>query len=139
MSLAQVCHGFKIDQFRAVVSALCKKFKKAQSGETSARSDHEDLSQSIQPELMDMWEDQEAEALQARRADIQAMDIYEVSMERGRRIFPALSGIPSEFIPTEAPSRAANQLALAADEQSRGVLRGCATWLGDGLRIEESQ
>ena len=91
VSPAQVCCGLTVDSLHAVVSALCKKFKTAQSGQLSARRDHEELSQSIEPELMVSWEEQEAEALQARRANIQAMDIYEVSIERGRLNFSVLS------------------------------------------------
>ena len=60
-------------------------------GKISAERDHEELSESIEPELMDTWEAQEAEALQNRRRDIKAMDIYEVRMERGRPLFAAVS------------------------------------------------
>ena len=39
----------------------------------------------------------------------------------------------------EAPSKATNQLALAAEEKDRGILQGSASWLSDGLKIEEAQ
>lgn len=39
----------------------------------------------------------------------------------------------------KAPSKAAHQITLAAEEKDRGVLRGSASWLSDGLKIEEAQ
>lgn len=38
-----------------------------------------------------------------------------------------------------APSKATHQLALAAEEKDRGIRSGSASWLSEGLKIEEAQ
>ncbi|KAG1817738.1 hypothetical protein EV424DRAFT_1347851 [Suillus variegatus] len=103
--------------------SLCKKYNQAVKGVANSRLAFEKLAETADPGEVREWEVQERLAHQHRRRDPTAMDIYEVQLQK-------------------APTRKQQEIQLLA-EQGRGPgpirRRGTATWLADGLTIEEAQ
>ncbi len=75
--------------------------------------------------------------LNERRDDVTVMDKYEVMMEKGESHMPPLSYLLKPF--PKAPSKVQNHLLLSQQEERQGHVRGSATWLAEGIKIEEIQ
>lgn len=71
------------NDFTHVVSSLCRKYQKAQVGLDESKSHFEELSAAAPPAALAKWKLQEAAALEARLHDVKAMDIFEVSTDKG--------------------------------------------------------
>ncbi|KAG1906159.1 uncharacterized protein F5891DRAFT_1125607 [Suillus fuscotomentosus] len=103
--------------------SLCKKYNQAVRGAADSRLVFEKLAETADPGKVREWESQERLVHQRCRRDPTAMDIYEVQLQK-------------------VPMRKQQEIKLLA-EQGRGPgpirRRGAATWLAEGLTIEEAQ
>ncbi|KAI6032725.1 hypothetical protein F5J12DRAFT_779172 [Pisolithus orientalis] len=86
-----------------------------------------DLNGNVPPAVSQSWGEEVAVALENWLSRPQAMDIYEVRLQKGF----VLSGI-------EAPSAKAIEIDLLAIPQP-GHLQGMVTWIAKALKIEEAQ
>ncbi|KAI6006560.1 hypothetical protein F5J12DRAFT_782829 [Pisolithus orientalis] len=86
-----------------------------------------DLNGNVPLAISQSWGEEAAVALDNRLSRLQAMDIYEVRLQKGF----VLSGI-------EAPSAKAIEIDLLAIPQP-GHLQGMVTWIVKALKIEETQ
>ncbi|KAG2100190.1 uncharacterized protein F5147DRAFT_747185 [Suillus discolor] len=106
---------------------LCRKFKEAARGAEESKLSFQNLNETAHPNMVLLWEVEEALAQANRLEDPTAMDIYEVQLEK-------------------APTRKQQELRLLEAQNCPDHLvtnslsrRGAATWLATGLTIEESQ
>ncbi|KAG1839869.1 hypothetical protein C8R48DRAFT_621358, partial [Suillus tomentosus] len=97
--------------------SLCKKYNKAVRGTADSKLAFEMLDETADPVKVREWEAQERAAHQRHRRDPTAMDIYEVQLQK-------------------APTRKQQEIRLLAEQ---GQHPGAATWLAEGLTIEEAQ
>ncbi|KAG1832498.1 hypothetical protein EV424DRAFT_1342450 [Suillus variegatus] len=103
--------------------SLCRKYKEAMKGVTDSNMAFEWLDESADADKVKDWEAQERLAHERRRHDPTAMDIYEVQLHK-------------------APTRKQQELRLLTAQGRRpgeARRRGAATWLAEGLAIEEAQ
>ncbi|KAG1720913.1 uncharacterized protein EDB91DRAFT_1256780 [Suillus paluster] len=110
-----------------ITKFLCRKLKEAIKGAAESKIAFQNLSETAHPDMVILWEAEEALAHANRLDDPTAMDIYEVRLEK-------------------APTRKQQELRLlqAQNRPEHPVTnspgrRGAATWLATGLTIEESQ
>ncbi|KAG2347673.1 hypothetical protein BDR05DRAFT_849547, partial [Suillus weaverae] len=106
---------------------LCRKFKEAARGAAESKISFQNLNETAHPDMVILWEAEEALAHANRLEDATAMDIYEVQLEK-------------------APTRKQQELRLLQAQNHPDQLvtssisrRGAATWLATGLTIEEFQ
>ena len=124
---------------------LGRKFKEAVRGAAESKLAFQSLCETSHPDMVALWESEEAVAQAKRLQDPAAMDIYEVRLEKGK--CPSYSGMLSrhsdEHRMLTAPTRKQQELRLlqaqSRAEHSVAGRRGAATWLATGLTIEESQ
>ncbi|KAG1802913.1 uncharacterized protein HD556DRAFT_1437974 [Suillus plorans] len=103
--------------------SLCKKYNKAVRGTADSKLVFGKLDETADPVKVWEWEAQERAAHQRCRCDPTAMDIYEVQLQK-------------------VPMRKQQEIQLLAEQEQRpGPIqqRGAATWLAEGLTIEEAQ
>ncbi|KAG1740442.1 uncharacterized protein EDB91DRAFT_1082000 [Suillus paluster] len=119
-----VCNFMKIIR---ITKFLCTKLKEAIKGAAESKFAFQNLSKTPHPDMVILWEAEEALAHANRLDDPTAMDIYEVRLEK-------------------APTRKQQELRLLQAQNCPEHLvtnspgrRGAATWLATGLTIEESQ
>ncbi|KAG1844998.1 hypothetical protein F4604DRAFT_1595844, partial [Suillus subluteus] len=103
--------------------ALCRKFRQAVKGVADSKVAFEKLDQTANANQVREWEEQEKLAQQRRTTDPKAMDIYEADGKT------ALTRKQQELQLLEVSSR----------RPGPARRRGAATWLADGLSIEEAQ
>ncbi|KAG2105107.1 uncharacterized protein F5147DRAFT_775427 [Suillus discolor] len=110
-----------------ITKFLCRKLKEAIKGAAESKLAFQNLSETAHPDIVILWEVEEAIAHASRAEDPTAMDIYEVRLEK-------------------APTRKQQELRLlqAQNHPEHPVnnspgRQGAATWLATGLTIEESQ
>jgi hypothetical protein len=65
------------------VISLCKKYIKAKADFAEARQEHESLTATVSPTLLDEWTKAEEYAMKNRLHDVKVMDIYDVAKEKG--------------------------------------------------------
>ncbi|KAG2148165.1 uncharacterized protein EDB93DRAFT_1240507 [Suillus bovinus] len=104
---------------------LCRKFKEAARGAEESKLSFQNLNETAHPDMVLLWEAEEALAQANRMGDPTAMDIYEVRLEKGKKQ-QDLHLLEAQNCPDH----------LVTNSISR---RGAATWLATGLTIEESQ
>ncbi|KAG1900879.1 uncharacterized protein F5891DRAFT_935226, partial [Suillus fuscotomentosus] len=63
---------------------LCRKFKEAARGAAESRLSFQNLNETAHPDMVSLWEADEALAQVNRLEDPTAMDIYEVRLKKGR-------------------------------------------------------
>ncbi|KAG1845825.1 hypothetical protein F4604DRAFT_1595374, partial [Suillus subluteus] len=99
--------------------ALCQKFRQVVKGVAESKAAFEMLNQSTNKNQVRDWEEQEKLAQEQCSNDPTAMDIYEVQLRKGAspEVLPHVNG---------------QRLGTAC-------CRGAATWLAEGLSIEETQ
>ncbi|KAG1731224.1 uncharacterized protein EDB91DRAFT_1238979 [Suillus paluster] len=103
--------------------ALCQKFRQAVKGLADSREAFEKLDQSADENNVRDWGEQERLEQERRSTDPKAMDIYEVQLQK-------------------APTRKEQELRLLEENGQQPAparRRGVATWLAEGLSIEEAQ
>ncbi|KAG1787299.1 uncharacterized protein HD556DRAFT_1247044, partial [Suillus plorans] len=103
--------------------SLCRKYKEAMKGVADSNMAFERLDESANADKVKDWEAQERLAHERWRHDPTAMDIYEVQLRK-------------------APTRKQQELRLLTVQGRRlgeARRRGAATWLAEGLAIEEAQ
>ncbi|OJA21105.1 hypothetical protein AZE42_09906 [Rhizopogon vesiculosus] len=112
-----------------ITKFLCRKFKEATRGAAESKFTFKNLNDMAHPNMVILWEAEEALAQVNRLEDPSAMDIYEVWLEKGK-----------------SPTRKQQELRLlqAQNHLDHPVTnspgrRGAATWLATSLTIEESQ
>ncbi|KAG1837563.1 hypothetical protein DFJ58DRAFT_846405 [Suillus subalutaceus] len=112
-----------------ITKFLCRKFKEAARGAAESKLSFQNINEMAHPDMVILWEAEEALAQANRLEDPAAMDIYEVRLEKGK-----------------SPTRKQQELHLLQaqnhpDHLVTGSLsqREAATWLATGLTIEESQ
>ncbi|KAG1839425.1 hypothetical protein F4604DRAFT_1994190 [Suillus subluteus] len=103
--------------------SLCRKYRQAVKGIAESTQAFQKLHETADPRQVQDWEAQER-LVQARRLrDPTAMDIYEVQLQK-------------------VPTRKQRELQLLASQGQhprQARRRGAATWLAEGLTIEEAQ
>lgn len=102
-----------------------------------SKANFEELSTAASPAALAKWREQEAAAMEDRLEDVRAMDIFEVSTDKGA--FPVTSQAYTLPNHHSAPSRAANHLRMAQEEAAGGHQRGATTMIAEGIKIEEIQ
>ncbi|KAG2085894.1 uncharacterized protein F5147DRAFT_659371 [Suillus discolor] len=103
--------------------SLCRKYKEAMKGVADSNMAFEQLDETADADKVKDWEAQERLAHEQQRHDPTAMDIYEVQLRK-------------------APTRKQQEVRLLMVQGRRpGEVRwrGAATWLAEGLAIEEAQ
>ncbi|KAG2108071.1 uncharacterized protein F5147DRAFT_745887 [Suillus discolor] len=103
--------------------SLCRKYKEAMKGVADSNMAFERLDETANANKVKDWEAQERLAHERQHHDPTAMDIYEVQL-------------------CKAPTRKQQGLRLLTAQGRRpgeGRRRGAATWLAEGLAIEEAQ
>ncbi|KAG1882456.1 hypothetical protein F4604DRAFT_1879500 [Suillus subluteus] len=110
-----------------ITKFLCRKFKEAARGAAESKLSFQNINETAHPDMVILWEAEEALAQANRLEDPAAMDIYEVRLEK-------------------APTRKQQELRLLQAQNHPDHLvtsslsrRGAATWLATGLTIEESK
>ncbi|KAG1782095.1 hypothetical protein EV702DRAFT_1041810 [Suillus placidus] len=116
----------ELDQALEIVpgigKALCQKFRQAVKGIAESTATFQKLNETADAAKVIEWEEQERLAQQRCTINPKAMDIYEVQLQR-------------------VPTRKEQELQLLANGQrpDPACQRGVATWLAEGLSIEEAQ
>ena len=100
--------------------ALCRKWKKVQKGLPESQKAFDAINEGADPLDIATWTSQESKAQEARTADVNALDIYDV-MEK------------------KPITRAEIQLQLTEKENKGNSAKGVASWLSVGLKFEEAQ
>jgi hypothetical protein len=94
------------------------------------------LSSTADQDLVQVWKEQEAAALMDRNIRPEAMDIYDIKVQKG------LNGLNLRDVATNCipgPSKDEMQLQLMNDISANAGTKGGATTIGQGLKIEDSQ
>jgi hypothetical protein len=112
---------------------LAQKHKKAVAGSSDSQKAFDALNSSIDKQIQDLWSAAEEKALRRRDRHEEAMDIYDVTAEKGWTSYTPWPISDARL----APSRAQIQLQLAEEEDA--PMRGVTTWLACGIKIEETQ
>jgi hypothetical protein len=118
------------------VPALCRKYPEAKADLIDSMAAFESLKATCDPKLIEKWSQQAAKAQRDRDTREDAMDIYDVTTEKG---FSCSNSCGHTLIERIAPGQAKIQLELVLEEEFNAPLRGAVTWLACGLGIEESQ
>jgi hypothetical protein len=121
-----------------MVPALCKKLQNARKQRDIFKKAYIDLSATVDPDVLLEWEEAEADALQQRPFNLDAMKLFDVNMTKGIDASPFLYLINVNTL--IAPGQAKVELDLAEKEVKKpsGTL-GLAAWLSTGIKIQESQ
>ncbi|KAH9024662.1 hypothetical protein EDB84DRAFT_1564332 [Lactarius hengduanensis] len=101
-----------------IVPSLLKRWKRLQSGLDSSRKAYEALNEHFKDKA-DKWLKDDKAAQKDRQAFPASMDIYDTIWE--------------------APSRAAIQQQLMAEESGDNTIRGQTSWISCGIKIQETQ
>ncbi|KAH9013467.1 hypothetical protein EDB85DRAFT_1876985 [Lactarius pseudohatsudake] len=109
-----------IDLGKLHVNAVSRHYRKALSGATLSAAAFESISVSANPERVQAWGAEEEHAQRERGHDVKVMDIYDIRMK-------------------QFPSRAEILLDLTEKEIEGSAHKGQATWLSNGLKIQETQ
>ncbi|KIJ60696.1 hypothetical protein HYDPIDRAFT_98427, partial [Hydnomerulius pinastri MD-312] len=102
------------------VQSLSRKYIQALQGLEVAKEGYRNLTANADQSLITQWIAQAEEAQTRHFADVTAMDIFDVQLQR-------------------APTRAEMQLQLAEDPAQPSSACSVASWLSLGLKIEELQ
>ncbi|KAH9011266.1 hypothetical protein EDB85DRAFT_1847414, partial [Lactarius pseudohatsudake] len=102
-----------------IVPSLLKRWKRLQSGLDSSRKAYEALNEHFKDKA-DKWLKDDKAAQKDRQAFPASMDIYDTVKEK-------------------APSRAAIQQQLMAEESGDNTIRGQTSWISCGIKIQETQ
>ncbi|KAG1861514.1 hypothetical protein DFJ58DRAFT_839661 [Suillus subalutaceus] len=117
---------------------LCRKYKQAIKGAAESQLAFEKLDETADDDKVRDWEAQERMAQEWRCHDPTAMDIYEVQLQKGGSLFVWQASIHVVIAPTRKQQEL--QLLTAQGWQAGPAhRRGVATWLAEGLTIEEAQ
>ncbi|KIJ06855.1 hypothetical protein PAXINDRAFT_19941 [Paxillus involutus ATCC 200175] len=103
-----------------IIQSLSRKYIQALQASEVAEEGYRNLTANANQSLITRWVVQAEEAQTRCFADVTAMDIFDVQLQR-------------------APTRAEMQLQLAEDPAQPSSVRGVASWLSLGLKIEELQ
>ncbi|KIJ08077.1 hypothetical protein PAXINDRAFT_89391 [Paxillus involutus ATCC 200175] len=103
-----------------IVQSLSRKYIQALQASEVAEEGYRNLTVNADQSLITRWIVQAEEAQTRHFANVTAMDIFDVQLQR-------------------APTRAEMQLQLAKDPAQPSSARGVASWLSLGLKIEELQ
>lgn len=124
---------------RLIGKSLCWKYKEAVWGVANSKLAFDRLHETADADQVSDGEAQEKLAQEQRHGDPTAMDIYEVQLQKGYFISFAWQVFTYA---TAATTRKQQELQLLA-EQARHpgptCRRSVATWLAEGLSIEEAQ
>ncbi|KAI6147060.1 hypothetical protein BKA82DRAFT_3980311 [Pisolithus tinctorius] len=101
-------------------SALKWKFKVAKQSLATIQDKFNELDSKVPDGLRQLWVEQELVAQSCRRNTLQAMDIYEVQLEK-------------------APTMKAIEIDLIHKDHSFSSSRGSATWIAWALKVEQAQ
>ncbi|KAH9038693.1 hypothetical protein EDB85DRAFT_1860301 [Lactarius pseudohatsudake] len=102
-----------------ILPSLLKRWKQLQSGLDSSRKAYEALNEHFKDKA-DKWLKDDKAAQKDRQAFPASMDIYDTVKEK-------------------APSRAAIQQQLMAEESGDNTIRGQTSWISCGIKIQETQ
>lgn len=94
------------------------------------------MSSTADQDLVQVWKEQEAAALMDRNIRPEAMDIYDIKVQKGLNCLN-LRDVATNCIP--GPSKDEMQLQLMNDESANAGTKGGATTISQGLKIEDSQ
>ncbi|KAG1829901.1 hypothetical protein F4604DRAFT_1695707 [Suillus subluteus] len=117
---------------------LCRKYKQAIKGAAESQLAFEKLDETANDDKVRDWEPQERMAQERRCRDPTAMDIYEVQLQKGGSLFVWQASIHIVTVPMRKQQEL--QLLKAQGQRAEPACqRGVATWLAEGLTIEEAQ
>jgi hypothetical protein len=116
-----------------LVGMLTAKHTKAKRELSLTKEAFEQLTQTLDDDVVQRWTRQEAEA-QEKRGD--ALKIYDIVAQKGliRDSFVKMNAYP-----LAAPTRAMIRLKLTEDEATNHLPCGTITWLSSGIDIEYAQ
>ena len=117
------------------VNAVSRRYQKALSGATQSVAAFEAINASAKPESVRVWTTEEENAQRQRGHDVKVMDIYDI---KTKRCEPSQAPIARSYISFIVPSRAEILLELTEQTGNSGRKRH-ATWIGSGLKIQETQ
>ena len=117
--------------------SLKRKLTTAQRNLASSSDAFVNLDVTVPDDLHNIWKDQETKALAERLSNPNAMDIFEVQLEKGE-CFMKYIWKQIEIAET-APSIKSVEMDLITMQAVGAVPWGCATWLARALKVEESQ
>lgn len=88
--------------------------------------------------MIQQWTAEADKALGDRQTSEEALDIFDVQLEKGlnRQYFFDLQSVEHG---SSAPGKAKIKLELAEHEMKSGTFRGVTTWLASGIKIQEYQ
>ncbi|GBE84724.1 hypothetical protein SCP_0607040 [Sparassis crispa] len=103
-----------------MVLTLMTKWKRVLLGFPRSKESFEALSASTDEEVLEAWQKEYDDAMEARQNDPKIMDTFDVQLRK-------------------APGKDLTQLRLAGEESAKGLEKGTAGWLSTGLKIQEAQ
>ncbi|GBE85939.1 hypothetical protein SCP_0804630 [Sparassis crispa] len=103
-----------------MVPTLMTKWKHVLLGFPRSKESFEALSASTDEEVLEAWQKEYDDAMEARQNDPKIMDTFDVQLRK-------------------APGKDLTQLRLAGEESAKGLEKGTAGWLSTGLKIQEAQ
>ena len=117
--------------------SLKRKLTTTQCNLASSSDAFVNLDVTVPDDLHNIWKDQETKALAERLSNPNAMDIFEVQLEKGEGFIKYIW--KQIDIAETAPSIKSVEMDLIEMQATRAVPWGCATWLARTLKVEESQ
>ncbi|KAL6298323.1 hypothetical protein BKA93DRAFT_754265 [Sparassis latifolia] len=109
-----------------IVPTLMTKWKRMLLGFPRSKESFEALSASTDEEVLEAWQKEYDDAMEARQNDPKIMDTFDVSSGRVIDV-------------NASPGKDLTQLRLAGEESAKGLEKGTAGWLSTGLKIQEAQ
>ncbi|GBE83152.1 hypothetical protein SCP_0501990 [Sparassis crispa] len=103
-----------------MVPTLMTKWKCVLLGFPRSKESFEALSAFTDEEVLEAWQKEYDDAMEARQNDLKIMDTFNVQLRK-------------------APGKDLTQLRLAGEESAKGLEKGTARWLSTGLKIQEAQ
>ncbi|GBE79978.1 hypothetical protein SCP_0211800 [Sparassis crispa] len=103
-----------------MVPTLMTKWKRVLLGFPRSKESFEALSASTDEDVLEAWQKEYDDAMEARQNDPKIMDTFDVQLMK-------------------APGKDLTQLRLAGEESAKGLEKGTAGWLSTGLKIQEAQ
>ncbi|GBE77719.1 hypothetical protein SCP_0106010 [Sparassis crispa] len=103
-----------------MVPTLMTKWKRVLLGFPRSKESFEALSASTDEDVLEAWQKEYDDAMEACQNDPKIMDTFDVQLMK-------------------APGKDLTQLRLAGEESAKGLEKGTAGWLSTGLKIQEAQ
>jgi hypothetical protein len=115
---------------------VSRRYRKALSGATLSVAAFASINASAKPDSVRVWTAEEENSQRERVRDVKVMDIYDI---KTKRCESGQATMALSLHQISVPSRAEILLELTGNEIGDSRRKRHATWIGSGLKIQETQ